>query len=78
MRRFFLWTVAVLLLLPLVLVGGVFALLNLDVGRRLVESQAESLTGGAVRIAGLSGRFPDALRIARLELRDADGAYFTA
>ena len=55
---------------------GVFALLNLDVGRRLVETQAESLTGGMVRIAGLSGRFPDALRIGRLELRDADGPYF--
>ena len=35
------------------------------------------MTGDTVRLAGISGRFPDALRVARVELRDPQGDYAT-
>ena len=35
------------------------------------------MTGDTVRLAGIAGRFPDALRVARVELRDPQGAYAT-
>ena len=35
------------------------------------------LTGDTVRIAGLSGRFPDALRVGHVALRDPEGDYTT-
>ena len=44
-------------------------------GRRLIEREAASLTGGTVVLQGLSGRFPDRLRLAHAELRDADGVW---
>ena len=80
MRRILKWagiTVLVVLALPVVAVTAVAVLANLDVGRRLIEDQAASLTGGMVRLQGLSGRFPDALRVARLQVSDAKGPYVT-
>ena len=79
LRRVLLWTVGLLVGLPLGLV--VIALLvlliggNTGFGRRLIERQAASLTGGAVAIAGLHGSFPNALAIRRLTLSDTRGAY---
>jgi translocation and assembly module TamB len=35
------------------------------------------VTGDTVRLAGIAGRFPDTLRVARVELRDPQGAYAT-
>ncbi len=52
-------------------------LANLDFGRRLIEDQTASLTGGMVRITGLAGRFPDALRADRIQVSDAKGPYVT-
>ncbi len=59
-------------LLVLVIVGA-----NLEPGRNLLVKLVPSLTGGQVAIAGLGGRFPDALRVATVELRDTKGAYLT-
>ncbi|MCW3474549.1 translocation/assembly module TamB domain-containing protein [Limobrevibacterium gyesilva] len=53
----------------------VFGLPNTDAGRRLIEREAASATGGQVVLLGLSGRFPDRLRLERLELRDAAGLW---
>ena len=78
MRRALRIGVRVLLALPVLAVGAVFVLLNVDWGRRLVEREAASLTGGTVVLSGLGGRFPDALRLGHLELRDRDGAWLTA
>lgn len=69
------WGLAVLLGLPLLLVLLVFVLLNTGFGRGQVERLAGQLTGGQVSIAGLGGRFPDALRLAHAEVRDAQGAW---
>ncbi len=71
------WTFAILIGLPLLVVALVFGAANTDPGRHLIERQSASLTGGMVRLSGLSGRFPDALRVARLEVSDARGPYVT-
>ncbi|WP_048862127.1 hypothetical protein, partial [Acidisphaera rubrifaciens] len=72
-----LWLLIVAIGLPVVLVGAVFVLLNTDFGRRQVETRLPGLTGGMVTISGLSGRFPDALRVAHIGIRDARGAWLT-
>ena len=69
------WVVGVLILVPFFGVLATVLLLNVDPGRRLVERLAGSLTGGEVVIAGLGGRFPDALRLAHAEVHDAQGAW---
>ena len=69
------WTLGVLLGVPLLLVLLVFILLNTGFGRGEVERLAGQLTGGQVVVAGLSGRFPDALRLAHAEVRDAQGPW---
>lgn len=74
-RKIILWTAGILAAVPLAAIALVFVLLNIDPGRRLVERLAGQLTGGMVQIAGLSGRFPDALRLAHAEVCDAKGAW---
>ena len=77
MRRAIRWLsigVAVLLALPLLLIG----FLNTEPGRRVAESAVQKFSGGMVALSGLSGRFPDELRVARLEVRDTQGAWLTA
>jgi translocation and assembly module TamB len=67
----------VVLCLPALMVAIAVGLANVDTGRHLIEQQTASLTGGMVRFEGLSGRFPDALRIGRVEVADAKGVYVT-
>lgn len=69
------WTLSaglglVLLLLALALVAA-----NTPSGRAFIESRVEGLTGGEVRVSGLAGRFPDALRAGRIELHDGTGLW---
>jgi hypothetical protein len=55
-RRLLKWvlaTVLVLLAVPLLAVVVIVILANIDPGRRLIESQTASLTGGMVHIEGL-------------------------
>ncbi|PYD48056.1 translocation/assembly module TamB domain-containing protein [Novacetimonas pomaceti] len=60
----------VVLAVALILVGA-----NTGMGRHEIERRLPGLTGGSVRLSGLSGRFPDALRIAHLELDDYRGTW---
>ncbi|QOF96325.1 translocation/assembly module TamB domain-containing protein [Novacetimonas hansenii] len=60
----------VLLAFMLILVGA-----NTGMGRHEIERRLPGLTGGSVRMTGLSGRFPDSLRIAHLELNDYRGTW---
>ncbi|MDR3530727.1 MAG: translocation/assembly module TamB domain-containing protein [Rhodopila sp.] len=79
-RRLLKWivgTVLVLLALPVLAVCVVLVVANTDPGRRLIQSETASLTGGMVRIEGLAGRFPDALRIGQIAVSDAKGPYVT-
>lgn len=72
------WIVAVALGLPLVLALGLGWAANTGPGRAWIERAVPGLSGGAVALAGLDGRFPDALRVDRLELRDAAGPWLVA
>ena len=68
---------AVLAGVPLLLAVVVLIGANTPPGRRLIETLTASLTHGTVRMEGLAGRFPDALRVGRLDLADADGIWLT-
>jgi translocation and assembly module TamB len=79
-RRLLKWIggiVIVLLAVPVLAVVIVLVVANIDPGRRLIEKETASLTGGMVHIAGLAGRFPDALRVAQIQVSDAKGPYVT-
>ena len=71
------WVLGVLVLAPVFAVLAAVLLLNTDPGRHLVERLASQLTGGQVVIAGLGGRFPDALRLRHAEVHDAQGTWLT-
>ena len=73
-----LWVLGLLLLLPVVLVAAVVLALNIGPGRIAAEQLIGRVTGGTVVAEGLSGRFPDALRLHHLEVRDAAGAWLLA
>ena len=77
LRRILLWVAGIVLLTPVVLVLAVLVLANTGFGRSLIEREAASLTGGQVVLRGLAGRFPDALRLAHLEVHDAQGTWLT-
>ncbi|TLU72031.1 translocation/assembly module TamB domain-containing protein [Lichenicoccus roseus] len=80
-RRILLWTVGLLVGAPLALVVLVLAVLligaNTGPGRRLIERQAASLSGGLVTLDGLAGRFPDGLRVAHVAVHDHLGTWLT-
>ncbi|HEY8290377.1 MAG TPA: DUF490 domain-containing protein, partial [Acetobacteraceae bacterium] len=71
------WIVGIAILLPVLLVALVVGGANTDAGRRLIERETASLTGGMVRLSGLAGRFPDALRVGRIDVADTAGVYLT-
>jgi translocation and assembly module TamB len=71
------WILAVLVAVPVVLVLVVLIGANIGPGRRVIEDLTPKLTGDTVRLAGISGRFPDALRVAHVALRDPSGDYTT-
>jgi len=75
--KWFLGFILVLLAVPALAIALVLVLANIDPGRRLIESQTASLTGGMVHLEGLAGRFPDALKVGRIEVSDAKGPYVT-
>src|SRR5579871_1827463 len=60
-----------------VVVGAIAAVafFNTDAGRRTLERMTARWTSGTVVMAGLSGRFPDALQLSHLELYDAAGRW---
>ncbi|MBE7159009.1 MAG: DUF490 domain-containing protein, partial [Rhodospirillales bacterium] len=66
-----------MLAIPVLAVAALLVLANTNPGRQLIESQTASLTGGMVRLTGLSGRFPDRLRVSKIEVADAKGVYVT-
>jgi translocation and assembly module TamB len=79
-RRVLRWAAGILLVLlalPVLAVVVALTVANTDFGRRFIQNQTASLTGGMVRIDGLAGRFPDALRVERIQVSDADGPYVT-
>jgi translocation and assembly module TamB len=74
LRKIALWAIGIVLIIPLL----ALALANTPPVQRLLASAAAPLTGGMVHLSGLSGRFPDALRLARLTIADAHGTWLSA
>ena len=72
------WTGGVLVVSAVVLIGFLVVAANMDWGRRFIESAAGKLSGGQVVVSGLSGRFPDDLRLAHAEVRDGEGPWIIA
>jgi translocation and assembly module TamB len=71
-----LWRIAAgLLALPLAAGLALLLALNTAAGRAALERGVPRWSAGYARIEGLGGRFPDALRLRRLELRDAQGPW---
>ncbi len=73
------WVLGLLVGLPVALLALVLAVVlvgaNTGPGRRLIERETGSLTGGLVALDGLGGRFPDALTVRRIEVRDTKGTW---
>ncbi len=78
MRRVLFWLAGcatVLIAVPILAVAIALIAANTGPGRRLIERSVAQLTDGTVRIEGLSGRFPDNLQIARIDVADSAGPY---
>ena len=73
--RTLLWVMGILIAIPVVAVIAVLVLANLPVGRNLITSTVANVTGGMVQADGLSGRFPDRLRLRHVAVRDGEGAW---
>src|SRR5690242_2237699 len=71
------WILAILIGVPVFLVIVVLLGANTGPGRNLLVRLTPSITSGQVALADLSGRFPDALKVGTIELRDTKGAYLT-
>jgi translocation and assembly module TamB len=71
------WTLAVIVGIPIILVLLLLAAANTGPGQRWIAGLVPALTGHAVAVRGLSGRFPDRLRARQVALTDADGEYLT-
>ena len=72
------WVLAAIVVLPLAAAALVVALGNTDPGRRALERALERASGGQIVLEGLAGRFPDQLRVARIEMRDREGTWGVA
>lgn len=69
------WTLGILLAVPVLLLGAVLLAANTQPGRDFIERMLPTITGDMVRLEGLGGPFPAGLRAARVEIRDAEGAW---
>jgi len=72
------WALAAIVVVPLLAAALVVALANTDPGRRALERAVARASGGQVLLEGVAGRFPDRLRVTRIELRDRDGTWGVA
>lgn len=71
------WSIAALIAVQAVLVIVLLIGANTPPGQTLIARLAPGLTSGLVTIEGLSGRFPDRLKAARLSLHDNKGIWAT-
>ncbi|HTT01472.1 MAG TPA: translocation/assembly module TamB domain-containing protein [Steroidobacteraceae bacterium] len=77
LARILAWTAGSLLALVVVLVAAVLVAGNTAGGRSLIEHWTQRLTSGHVRIAGITGTFPTAIDLERLQLADDRGVWMS-
>ncbi|HEY1795778.1 MAG TPA: translocation/assembly module TamB domain-containing protein [Stellaceae bacterium] len=70
-------SIAVIVGVPLLVLAVAIAGANTGKGRLVLARAIASLSGGEVKVDGLSGRFPDALRAASITVGDASGVWLT-
>ena len=75
--RIAIWVVGILIGLPVALVLLVLVAANTGPGQRLIATEIGNLTGGMVKIAGIGGRFPDALHVGHIDINDAKGTWLS-
>lgn len=68
---------AVALSVPTLAIALLLLLADTPFGREQLIRITTGLSDGAVKVSGLNGRFPDALRIERIELRNAGEVWLT-
>jgi translocation and assembly module TamB len=76
-RRVLLWSFGVVIGVPVLLVLAVLVLANTGPGRTLIAHETAQLTGGMVNLSDISGRFPDALRVGHIAIRDREGVWLS-
>jgi len=72
------WIVGSLLTVIVALVAAVWIAGNTAGGRALIERSITRFSAGHVQLSGLSGSFPAAIDLARLQLADEHGVWLTA
>ncbi len=72
------WVVGALVVVPAVLAALLLVALNTGPGEQRVAALLNHLLAGELQVEGLSGRFPDRLRLARVDLLDKKGVWATA
>ena len=58
-----------------IVAGGVLLGGNTDPGRAFIARAVSGLSGGQVRISGITGHLPDDFRIGQIEIADVDGVW---
>ncbi len=77
-RRIMAWVLGVAVLVPVSVVALALIVFNTAPGQRRLSGLIGRFSGGAVRIAGLHGAFPDRLRMKSLAVADAQGVWLRA
>jgi len=72
------WIVGSLLTVIVALVAAVWIAGNTASGRALIERSITRFSEGRMQVSGLSGSFPAAIDLARLQLADEHGVWLTA
>ncbi|GBQ83248.1 hypothetical protein AA13595_1133 [Gluconacetobacter johannae DSM 13595] len=79
--RIALWAAGLMVGVPaglvLLALAGILIAANTGPGRHFIERQTAALTDGTVQVQGISGRFPDALRIRHIALADSKGTWLS-
>jgi translocation and assembly module TamB len=72
------WTLAVIIGVPVLLVVVALIVSNTNAGRHAIEQLTASYSNGRVQLQGLSGNFPNHLRLHALTIADAQGPWLRA
>jgi translocation and assembly module TamB len=69
---------AIIIILPIALVGAIFIGLNSAAGRDIAVTEINHFAGPQIHISGLAGHFPADLKLGAVTVSDARGVYATA
>lgn len=73
--RTLLWLILTVVAIVVLAVGGVFLGLNSEAGRDFAVREINRLAGPMVQVQGLGGHFPADMKLADVQVADADGVW---